>query len=68
MTTRLRLSPRTLDLLSGFLTVVAILLFVWTVDDSVTPVSPRIATVVSSVAAPAVVDTLASAIDRKSVV
>ena len=62
MTTRLRLPLRALDLLSGFLTVIAILLFVWTVDDSVTPVSPRIATVVSSVASPAVVDTLASAI------
>ena len=67
MTTSLRLPPRAVDLLSGFLTVIAILLFVWTVDDSVTPVSPPIATIAPSGVALAVVDTLASAIVARNV-
>ena len=67
MTTTFRFQPRTLDLLSGLLAVIALLLLVWTVDDTVTPVAPRIATVVPGGGTPAVVETMASAIVARNV-
>ncbi len=67
MTTTLRLQPRTLDLLSGLLAVIALLLLVWTVDDTVTPVAPRIATVAPNGGAPAPMETMASTIVARNV-